>query len=257
MKTGYSLSRLWFNFAFEKRECKAIHTAIYMWLIELNNRLGWKKEFALPAADTMEGLSIGNKHTYLAALRNLKEWGFIEIISESKNQYQACIIQICHVRKDTAPHSALDTALTQHGTQHSNSTIHGNGISTDTIDKPVNKQTIKPTNKETIPETKVSGESAVILEPEILIYPTFEDFWDCYDKKISRPKCEKAWNKLNQTEKEGIMNYLFVYIKATPDKKFRKNPLTFFNNKSWNDEIINHTKQPEPDYTAALIRGNV
>jgi len=36
---GYQLTRRWFNFAFEKTEAKAQHTAIYCWLVELNNML--------------------------------------------------------------------------------------------------------------------------------------------------------------------------------------------------------------------------
>ena len=86
--TGYELSRKWFDFAFEKKEAKTQHTALYLWIIELNNRLGWKVEFGLPTNGTMEGLSIGNKNTYLSALKDLKDWGFIDIIRESKNQYQ-------------------------------------------------------------------------------------------------------------------------------------------------------------------------
>ena len=45
--TGYELSRKWFDFAFEKKEAKTQHTALYLWIIELNNRLGWKVEFQL------------------------------------------------------------------------------------------------------------------------------------------------------------------------------------------------------------------
>lgn len=120
---GYELTRVWFDWAFEKKEAKVIHTALYLWIVELNNKLAWKKEFGLPTTATMEGLSIGNKNTYLSTLRDLKTWGFIEIISESKNQYQACIISLCYVKSDTA--------LIQHCIRHCNGTIHG----TDTIDK--------------------------------------------------------------------------------------------------------------------------
>ncbi len=138
----YDLTRSWFDFSFEKTEAKVQHTAIFMWCLELNNRLGWKKEFGLPTHDTMEGLSIGNKGTYHQALKDLQDWGFITIVKESKNQYQSCIIKInekCRVKKATA----LDSALIQHSTQHSSSI----GVGIVPIDKPINQLTNKPINK--------------------------------------------------------------------------------------------------------------
>jgi hypothetical protein len=141
---GYNLSRWWFNYSFENKEAKCQHTAIFLWCIELNNRMGWKSEFGLPTNSTMEGLSIGNKATYLNALKDLHDWGFIEIIKESKNQYQACIIRICSDKCHYENATPLDSALIQHSTQHSN----GIGSSTVPIDKQINKQTKKQVNKD-------------------------------------------------------------------------------------------------------------
>lgn len=74
---------------------------------------------------------------------------------------------------------------------------------------------------------------------EILIYPTFEDFWNLYDlKKGDKDKIKKKFDDLAQDTKEYIMQYLPNYIKSTPDKQYRKHPETFINNKSWNDEIF-------------------
>lgn len=142
---GYDLSRKWFDFSFENKEAKVQHTAIYMWCIELNNRLGWKKEFGLPTIDTMEGLSIGNKNTFLSALSDLVGWGFLTIIKEPKNQCQSRIISLCCVESATALVSALDTALIQQSVQQSDSI----GVGTDPIDKP---ETSKPITKK--PQTK-------------------------------------------------------------------------------------------------------
>jgi hypothetical protein len=79
-------------------------------------------------------------------------------------------------------------------------------------------------------------------EIEIIIYPSFDDFWNLYDKKIDKPKCELKWKKLKQSEKEAIMQYIPDYIASQPDKKFRKNPETFLNNKAWENEIIKPEK---------------
>lgn len=73
---------------------------------------------------------------------------------------------------------------------------------------------------------------------DISVWPSFDNFWDRYDKKADRPKCEKKWAKIKQGEREKIMMHLDVYIPSTPDKQFRKNPLTYLNSNSWENEII-------------------
>jgi hypothetical protein len=70
----------------------------------------------------------------------------------------------------------------------------------------------------------------------------FEWFWDDYDKKVGeKQKLKKKWNNLSDEERQNAMNYIDLYKQAVPDKQFRKNPETFINNKSWNDEIINRS----------------
>jgi len=70
----------------------------------------------------------------------------------------------------------------------------------------------------------------------------FEWFWNEYDKKVGdKQKLKKKWNKLTDEERQNAMNYLDLYKQSVPDKQFRKNPETFLNNKSWNDEIIRTT----------------
>lgn len=68
---------------------------------------------------------------------------------------------------------------------------------------------------------------------------SFEDFWDLYDKKRGdKSKIQKKWDVLDEETKLYIMAYIPLYKQSQPDKTFRKDPQTFFNNKSWNDEII-------------------
>ena len=71
----------------------------------------------------------------------------------------------------------------------------------------------------------------------------FSDFWDLYDKKVgSKKKLEKKWEKISEEDRTKIREYIPRYKKSQPDKMFRKNPETFLNNESWNDEIINENK---------------
>ncbi|WP_431129671.1 hypothetical protein [Flagellimonas flava] len=73
--------------------------------------------------------------------------------------------------------------------------------------------------------------------------PTFEDFWNAYDKKVGKKsKIEAKWNKLSLGTKLKIMDYIPKYKEAQPNKKYRKNPETFFNNDSWEDEIIYYNR---------------
>jgi len=78
----------------------------------------------------------------------------------------------------------------------------------------------------------------------------FDFFWNAYEKKVGRPKCEKLWKKLTLAEKKACLDYIPLYKQAQPDKQYRKNPETFLRNKSWNDELIyrnNATDKPTLD----------
>ena len=86
---------------------------------------------------------------------------------------------------------------------------------------------------------------------------SFEDFWELYDKKVGKKDLLiKKWLKLSDAERELAMSYIPQYKLAQPNKKYRKNPDTFLNGKSWNDELIfdsesngTTTKQKRtPDY---------
>ena len=66
----------------------------------------------------------------------------------------------------------------------------------------------------------------------------FDVFWEAYGKKVDRVKCERKWKGLTNAEREACITAVPVYIQSTPDKKFRKNPATYLNNKSWTNEII-------------------
>lgn len=68
---------------------------------------------------------------------------------------------------------------------------------------------------------------------------SFDDFWGLYDKKTgNKAKLVKKWNSLTEAERKKILEYIPKYVLSTPDKKYRKNPETFLNNRAWEDEII-------------------
>jgi hypothetical protein len=69
----------------------------------------------------MEAIGVKTWRTYSAGLNDLVEFGFIEMIETSKNQYSSNIIAIVNFTK--APTKALDKALSKHSTKHSQSTV--------------------------------------------------------------------------------------------------------------------------------------
>lgn len=73
----------------------------------------------------------------------------------------------------------------------------------------------------------------------------FEYFWNTYNKKIDRVKCEKIWNKLTLDEIKKILNSVEQYVNANPDLQYRKNPSTYLNGKCFNDEIILNIPRPQ------------
>ena len=92
-----------------------------------------------------------------------------------------------------------------------------------------------------ISETYVKHMEAenVIEDIDLNLNKEFEDFWDLYDKKVGdKKKLFIKWKKLKDEDKTKIFIHIPKYKSAIPDKQFRKNPETYLNNNSWNDEII-------------------
>lgn len=85
-----------------------------------------------------------------------------------------------------------------------------------------------------IPQSKVK-ESKVNKSINI----SFDLFWDMYGKKRGdKEKLISKWEKLSDKERVDIIAYIPKYILSEPNNKFRKDPQTFLNNKSWNDELV-------------------
>ncbi len=90
------------------------------------------------------------------------------------------------------------------------------------------------------------------------LWPLFNDFWSMYGKKVGKPKAEKKWKKITQEAREKIMLHLVDYVRATPEIKFRKDPITYLNNESWNDEIIHNGNFTTKEHPAvALAREHI
>ena len=93
------------------------------------------------------------------------------------------------------------------------------------------KRNASETQRSTIKEREESKEDISVL--------SFDNFWNLYDKKVGdKDKIKKKYDKLGEIEKELIFKHIPLYKNSTSEKKYQKNPETYLNNKSWNDEII-------------------
>jgi hypothetical protein len=78
----------------------------------------------------------------------------------------------------------------------------------------------------------------------------FDEFWNLYDKKVGdRKKLQKKWDGFSKELQEQILIHVVAYKAATSDKQYMKNPEAYFNQKTWNDEIIHRTGTPSLVYS--------
>lgn len=95
-KNGYTLQKQWFDFVEgnEGKKIMPVHTSLWFWLVELNNRLGWKETFGVPTDKAMLMTSIKSYNTFKRAVNDLVKWGFLSLVTKSKNQHSANIYSL-------------------------------------------------------------------------------------------------------------------------------------------------------------------
>lgn len=218
---GYELSRIWFDWCFENPEkISPNHSAVYFFAIEHCNRLGWRKKFGFPTEMVKDAIGIKSYNTYIKTLNDLVEWGFIEMIERSKNQYSANIVAL--VNFDKALDKALDKAIKKHVTKHDESI--------DSINKPI---TIKPLTNN-IDERKLKFASTLADFNQIYsrdMLKEFYEYWTEPNKSNTkfRQETEKTWS-LERRLKTWSGN----------DKKFKPNDVV-------NQSQGNHQKRKRFD----------
>jgi hypothetical protein len=215
--TGYELSRNWFDWCFENPErISPNHTALYFFICEHSNRMGGKSKFGLPTTMAKDAIGIRSYNTYIKTLNDLVEFGFIQLIERSKNQYSSNIIALSNFNK--AHNKALDKAMIKHTTKQVESTIQ----SIDSIDKPITIEPIKD------------------------IVFSFNEFWEVYPNKTAKAKCKPKFDKLTNSEKEQIKNTINKFLSYKPFPNYNHpNPETYLNQKRWEDVIPESKKETE------------
>lgn len=233
---GYELSRNFIDFSFENpSKIKPNHYAMYFFSIEHCNRLGWKKEFGLPTTVTMEAIGIKSYNTYINTFNDLIDFGFYNIIQRSKNQHSSNIIELS--KNDKATDKALDKAFIKHNLKHSESTV--------SIDKQINKETIKLINNNpdllnTNLKVWISESKELVLDNEDkkVREEQFELFWNKYPKKTNKKDSKIKFLKLKEDEVIKILSTIDDFIRYKPFETYNHpNPTTYINQKRWDDEL--------------------
>lgn len=226
--TGYELTRQWWDFSFENQDKVASkHCALYMWIIEKNNRLGWVENFGFPIDEAGAAIGIRKIQTVREALNDLVEWGFVRMVVRSTNQYKANVISIvnCKIQSGNSLDQAicltenrsttgLSTGQAQGQARVEQPVKHGSG--TVPIVKPINNETNKPLNQ----QTNVDADRVDVEE-------VFSD----EEKKIEPPPkvAPKGSPTLHATLKEIIEKMNDGYYWQAKDGKALKGIITKIN----------------------------
>ncbi len=125
-KNGYRLSRQIFEIAkASQEEIKPGHIALYFWICELNNRIGWHQNIiGLPTMEAMKMIGMRDRRFYRRILTELDSFGLIRIVKLSTNQYIATQVELLLTENTAVSYSKVEP-------YYSN-----NSRATDSSDKP-------------------------------------------------------------------------------------------------------------------------
>ncbi len=267
---GYEFSRRWFDWAFENTErVKPVHSALYFFIIEHCNRLGWKESFGLPSLYAMSAIGVKSHNTYISALNDLIEFGFIILKEKSKNQFTANIIALS--KFDIPNDGALDRASanarskfditnlptqldTQILTEQQDSSCVTNCVtnegSTDDVDKPLNLKTLKPLKEKDMP-IEVEGFYKDLID---LFNSIFETRYLVTNDRLKQfKKIEKAKIPIDEIKK--ALELKKNQWETSEKMKHHLNPDTLLNfNKL--EKYIEEYKNVKPDVKGTIKNNN-
>lgn len=74
----------------------------------------------------------------------------------------------------------------------------------------------------------------------------FEMWWNVYNKKRGKDKCQKRWARLSKKDRQACIAATPAYVRSISEKQYQKDPFTYLNGRCWEDEIIDpygHSEQ--------------
>jgi hypothetical protein len=178
---GFQLLRDFWDYSFENpSKISTSHIALYCYIINHSNRLGWKEEFGLPTYMTMEAVSIKSIKTYSKALNDLIDLGFIKLVKKSQNQFSSNIIALVKFTEPTT--KALDKAMLNQLPKQ----VETNDQGKYTIDN------IIPNTENIIPKTEIKNKNEIFVSELLESHSWLETI--CMQNHLTPPKV-KDWLK--------------------------------------------------------------
>ena len=209
----------------------ALEADLFYELVALCNERNWPTEFQYPNHLLCATLSNMAESTLIRARNRLKQAGLLEFTSGHKrNPTVYCLID------PDAPTIPLHSASTSASTNASRSDSTSARRSDSCI---IKDKTKRKTN------TQPPAPADAVSE-----FLSFDAFWQAYDKKQDRHKSAQRWEALSPADRQAALDSLPAYVAATPNRKYRKNPLTWLTGRCWLDEEVPPTQDEATPATA-------
>lgn len=81
----YKLIRAWYEFKHENK-LSGNHTDVYMFLVDLHNRLAWKSTIGIPIVDASDFINMSS-NTFRKCLADFEMLNIIKVVKRAKNQF--------------------------------------------------------------------------------------------------------------------------------------------------------------------------
>ena len=117
------------------------------------------------------------------------------------------------------------------------------------------KQSVKETLTESVKETLTNNNNIInnnnnINNSENDIF-SFDNFWKIYPNKSKKPKCQEYWKKMSEEERKKVMDDIPKRLLgekwSKKDGQFIEMSSTYLNNKMWEDDIKEKTRNDFSD----------
>ncbi|MGI4863719.1 MAG: hypothetical protein ACRYFZ_07315 [Janthinobacterium lividum] len=213
---------------------------LFFELVAICNIAEWPAEFSATNAELQGALGCSEEGLIRARLR-LKEVGLIDFVSGNRRTpTRYCFAadgsgELSHsapkgsgeLSKPTAKGSAKGSGeLSDKRPKNGDGSAKGSGDGSGEL-SPYKEQT----------KTK-RRDSSITSKSEVAKPIPFEAFWEAYGKTVGRHKTVERWATLTPAEQAAALAHAPLFAAATPEKQFRKDPLTYLNGKCWLDEEL-------------------
>lgn len=190
--------------------------------------IGWGKQYDRISQNQISDMTGITTRSVRTAITSLEELNLIITTGKNKSVKMftlntEALFNVCLKPDEVLEmESKLEIISKEQGYQCNNDDIN----SYDDDEKFLHKRHSKDTNKIKVKDT-------------VVINIPFSDFWDKYDYcKGKKSDVEAKWIALSDEDRLLTMQSLDKYKQSTPDKTYRKYPMSYLNTEAWNDEHV-------------------